>query len=1166
MSTDESKADLVSIEQGTDSTVDFSNGNTLPLCARPFGHAHFGPETLGADTNRWYHPSAGQFVGYRLTHQPSPWIGDYGWLRVGFNTMRSSENCATSGVGAGRSLRPTPFTRKAADGWHLSPYACSVPLQTSAGTVLFELTPTERCALLRLTLPAGTVTSHLLIEFPAARGRSSVSIDTASGCITGKTAHHNGGADASFGCYFSIQVETTLTGCGVWADDEVKHGVTSYPEDAAQPGSAISPQLPPVAQSVLPHGSEANGDELWVGRVVHGGVPHAGKTRPAFGGLNYSHEGRAACVQSGYEVLKVVGTYQWVEAHSGDVPAGAVSVGALPGSGASGGGGDGGHAYVARGACGGGKHPGELVSGVGCIVEYGGRGVTLQTYEVLVLGPGGDARAEWVGCADGVLPALGRAEEQAAAANAPAGSTMLPPVAQSVLPHGSEANGDELWVGRVVHGGVPHAGKTRPAFGGLNYSHEGRAACVQSGYEVLKVVGTYQWVEAHSGDVPAGAVSVGALPGSGASGGGGDGGHAYVARGACGGGKHPGELVSGVGCIVEYGGRGVTLQTYEVLVLGPGGDARAEWVGCADGVLPALGRAEEEAAAAAGAHGGATPRQPFRRKGADFAGGFVELAGSEDSATIVLVRLGSSFISVGQAAVNARRELGARGFDETVAEGRAVWDSTTALGAIEITAPQEEEAALTAARRRTFYSCLYRTMLFPRMLHEVDPTGAVVHFSPFSHRVERGVLYTDNGFWDTHRTCYPLLTLLVPSRVAEMVAGFINGAREGGWLPKWASPGYRACMIGTHIDNIVADAVSKGLHRTPSDGSVAFDVAEAYSLLRKNAFELGDPAGCYGRVGVREYDSLGYVPADAIEHAAARTLDFAYNDWGVLQVGKHLGEDSPAVLGKADELDTLARRAQHYRNTFEPEQRMARGRRKDGSWTEQREFEWGGAHIEGGVWQCTWGVPHDPVGLAEVMGGPEAVVAQLDTMFSLPPRYEVGSYGHVIHEMAEMADLKLGQYNHGNQPQHNCIYLYTVAGKAPHKTQQWVRHVCSQHYTAAADGLPGDEDNGEMCAWYILSAIGLYQTCPGLPIYTIGSPLVARAALHTDGRPSAVVEALANSDARVYVQLTSSTLNGQRLGRSWVTYRELVGGGRVSLSMVATPDAASAALPHWPPS
>ena len=984
MSTDESKADLVSIEQGTDSTVDFSNGNTLPLCARPFGHAHFGPETLGADTNRWYHPSAGQFVGYRLTHQPSPWIGDYGWLRVGFNTMRSSENCATSGVGAGRSLRPTPFTRKAADGWHLSPYACSVPLQTSAGTVLFELTPTERCALLRLTLPAGTVTSHLLIEFPAARGRSSVSIDTASGCITGKTAHHNGGADASFGCYFSIQVETTLTGCGVWADDEVKHGVTSYPEDAAQPGSAISPQLPPVAQSVLPHGSEANGDELWVGRVVHGGVPHAGKTRPAFGGLNYSHEGRAACVQSGYEVLKVVGTYQWVEAHSGDVPAGAVSVGALPGSGASGGGGDGGHAYVARGACGGGKHPGELVSGVGCIVEYGGRGVTLQTYEVLVLGPGGDARAEWVGCADGVLPALGRAEE--------------------------------------------------------------------------------------------------------------------------------------------------------------------------------------EAAAAAGAHGGATPRQPFRRKGADFAGGFVELAGSEDSATIVLVRLGSSFISVGQAAVNARRELGARGFDETVAEGRAVWDSTTALGAIEITAPQEEEAALTAARRRTFYSCLYRTMLFPRMLHEVDPTGAVVHFSPFSHRVERGVLYTDNGFWDTHRTCYPLLTLLVPSRVAEMVAGFINGAREGGWLPKWASPGYRACMIGTHIDNIVADAVSKGLHRTPSDGSVAFDVAEAYSLLRKNAFELGDPAGCYGRVGVREYDSLGYVPADAIEHAAARTLDFAYNDWGVLQVGKHLGEDSPAVLGKADELDTLARRAQHYRNTFEPEQRMARGRRKDGSWTEQREFEWGGAHIEGGVWQCTWGVPHDPVGLAEVMGGPEAVVAQLDTMFSLPPRYEVGSYGHVIHEMAEMADLKLGQYNHGNQPQHNCIYLYTVAGKAPHKTQQWVRHVCSQHYTAAADGLPGDEDNGEMCAWYILSAIGLYQTCPGLPIYTIGSPLVARAALHTDGRPSAVVEALANSDARVYVQLTSSTLNGQRLGRSWVTYGELVGGGRVSLSMVATPDAASAALPHWPPS
>ena len=349
------------------------------------------------------------------------------------------------------------------------------------------------------------------------------------------------------------------------------------------------------------------------------------------------------------------------------------------------------------------------------------------------------------------------------------------------------------------------------------------------------------------------------------------------------------------------------------------------------------------------------------------------------------------------------------------------------------------------------------------MFHEFDVDGNTVHWSPYSHKVESGVLYTDNGFWDTHRTCYPLLSLIVPSRVAEMVAGFVNAAREGGWYPKWCSPGYRACMIGTHLDNVISDAVVKGLDRLPTtDGTPAFDVAEAYTYLRKNSFEhRGDPAGCYGRLGLADFDSLGFVPTDKVEHAAARTLDFAYNDWGVLQVARRLGADSPAVLGGADELATLERRAQQFRNTFDPSIRMARGRNADGSWGAHREFAWGGAHIEGGVWQCTWGVPHDPAGLAEVMGGPEALGAALDKMLATPPTFETGSYGYTIHEMAEMAALKLGQYNHGNQPQHHCLYLYTTAAGAADKTQKWVRHVCDKHYTADADGLPGDEDNGE---------------------------------------------------------------------------------------------------------
>ena len=591
---------------------------------------------------------------------------------------------------------------------------------------------------------------------------------------------------------------------------------------------------------------------------------------------------------------------------------------------------------------------------------------------------------------------------------------------------------------------------------------------------MLTIRGGYRWTAAQGGDIPDGAVSAG--------------GDVYVARAAVGGGLHPGEALPGVGCVVEYGGGGCTLGSYEVLVLAKGG--RAEWVACAAGSLPEVTADEANAAG---------PPPLFSKRRPAFAGGYMDVSTSAGEPTVVLVRVGSSFISVAQAQLNAQHELGTRGFDAIAAEGKAEWDSTRALGSIEIGQAATTNAALAAARQRTFYSCLYRidrydmlsrvhlcvylclcyayavhicqsmptcrpcrSLLFPRMFHEFDADGNTVHWSPFSHQVERGVLYTDNGFWDTHRTCYPLLSLILPSRVAEMVAGFVNAAREGGWFPKWCSPGHRPCMIGTHVDNVVADAVVKGLDRLPSDGTTAFDVAEAYTYLRKDAFEhRGDPAGSFGRLGLADYDLLGFVPTDKVEHAAARTLDFAYNDWGVLQVARQLGADSPVVLGGASELASLARRAQQFRNTFDPSLRMARGRNADGSWGPHREFAWGGAHIEGGVWQCTWGAPHDPAGLAEVMGGAEALEAALDKMMATPPTFEVGSYGYMMHEMAEMDALELGQYNHGNQPQHHCLYLYTTAAGAADKTQRWVRHVCEKHYTADADGLPGDEDNGE---------------------------------------------------------------------------------------------------------
>ena len=350
----ESKADLVAIDQGTDSTVEFSNGNTLPLTARPFGHAHFGPETRSTDGSRWYDPRSSEFVGYRLTHQPSPWIGDYGWLRVGVDAPGASQ--------LPQPLHPVPFSRDPSRGYRLSPFALAVPARCAAGEVLFELTPTERCALLRVTLPPAATTVRILVELPAASGRSCVTIDPTSRRVFGKSAHHSGGADAGFGCYFSLEVEGPVSATGVWSDSELTRGATAAPPLASAP-TASPPELP--------HGHEANGDELWIGRVVRHGVPHAGKTRPAFGGLNYSDGGKAACVRDGYDVLRVCGgLYRWEAARDGDVPAGAVGVGA-----------EGCGKYVARGPCGGGVHPGEAVAGVGCVVEYGGRGVTLSEYE-----------------------------------------------------------------------------------------------------------------------------------------------------------------------------------------------------------------------------------------------------------------------------------------------------------------------------------------------------------------------------------------------------------------------------------------------------------------------------------------------------------------------------------------------------------------------------------------------------------------------------------------------------------------------------------------------------------------------------------------------------------------------------------------------------------------
>ena len=435
------------------------------------------------------------------------------------------------------------------------------------------------------------------------------------------------------------------------------------------------------------------------------------------------------------------------------------------------------------------------------------------------------------------------------------------------------------------------------------------------------------------------------------------------------------------------------------------------------------------------------------------------------------LRLAGSFIDLGMARHALHRELKSRGIEEVRTEGADIWNALLGRLAIEASGERQE---------RTFYSCLYRCLLFPRFLDEIDEHGGVVHRSSYDHQVHSGPLCTDNGFWDTHRTIYPLLALAFPDKLKLILEGWLNACRQAGWSPKWASPGLRDCMIGTHFDVVVADAVARGI--------TDWNVEEAFSYLWKNATVPSD-SGCYGRRELEDYVRLGYVPADKGYHAPVScTLDYAYNDFCVSQVARFLGRNKEAEI--------LRPRALNYRNVFDPSVGFMRERLSDGSWKSPfREFAWGGGFVEGGPWQHSFNVPHDPEGLAALLGGPKELCRKLDSMLSLPAIFEVGTYGFEIHEMTEMALAGFGQYAHSNQPVHGFLFLYALMGE-PEKTSHWVHRVANELYSP--ESLPGDEDNGEMSAWYVWATLGLYPQCPGKPGYVRFQPLAKCAFLARD--------------------------------------------------------------------
>ena len=502
-------------------------------------------------------------------------------------------------------------------------------------------------------------------------------------------------------------------------------------------------------------------------------------------------------------------------------------------------------------------------------------------------------------------------------------------------------------------------------------------------------------------------------------------------------------------------------------------------------------------------------------------------------------RVASSFISFEQAEQNLK-ELGAtRSFDAVKAEAKAKWEK--ALNAIQVEGASDEQL-------RTFYSCLYRTVMFPNKLYEVDANNRIVHYSPYNGQVLPGYMFGGTGFWDTFRALYPLLNVLYPSINKEMQEGLINDYKEGGWLPEWSSPGYADIMIGNNSASVVSEAYLKGLR--------SYDIETLYQALVHGANNEG-PVSAVGRKGVEYYNKLGYVPYDVkINENAARTLEYAYDDFSIWQLAKALNKPT-------EEIDLYAKRCQNYRNLFDPETKLMRGKNADGTFQSPfNPVKWGDAFTEGNSWHYSWSVFHDVQGLIDLMGGKKIFVQMLDSVFSMAPTFDDTYYGGTIHEIREMQIAAMGQYAHGNQPIQHMIYLYNYAGQ-PWKTQYWAREVMNRMYKPTPDGYCGDEDNGQTSAWYIFSAMGFYPVCPATSQYVMGAPLFKKLTLNLENGKKLVISAPQNSQQNRYIQAVKK--DGTAYTRNWLDHFELQKGGKIELQMGDRPGtwgAADADVPY----
>jgi len=509
-------------------------------------------------------------------------------------------------------------------------------------------------------------------------------------------------------------------------------------------------------------------------------------------------------------------------------------------------------------------------------------------------------------------------------------------------------------------------------------------------------------------------------------------------------------------------------------------------------------------------------------------GAYLEFSSPSSRRTEVEVKIASSYISPGQAELNMEREFaGHLDFDVTMTKAFNVWNRLLNRIAVE---------GGTEAEKATFYSCLFRANLFSRKFYEIDRSGNPYYFSPYDGKVHAGYMYTDNGFWDTFRSQFPLSNILHREMQSRYMQSLLDAQQQAGFFPTWSNPGMSGVMIGNHAISLLSDAWAKDIR--------TFDPDSALHAYYHEVTNAGFYGGSNGRQGWKDYFTKGYIPYGEIHESTAKTLEYAYDDFCAHQLAKSAGNRFYENI--------FARQMYNYVNVFDTEVNFVRGRLPNGEWMPDFDpVEWGGPFTEANAWQYTWSVMHDINGLINLIGGENRFNAKLDTFFTMEQTVKYGSYKQEIHEMREMILAGMGQYAHGNQPAMHTAYLYNFSGQ-PWKSQERTRMVMSRLYNATEKGYPGDEDQGALSSWYVLSAMGIYSVCPGTDEYVFGSPVFEKATVKLENGKEFVIVAKNNSSENVYIQ--SARLNGVPYDKNFIRYADILNGGKLEFEMGASPN------------